>query len=934
MLLCMGHAAQAQSVPPGPEQAVIPKQERSAAERKMEASLIAASRAAGRSRQVVEPVFVVIRARVSPALEAFVASLGGRKLSAFARFDTLTAEVPPGALAAIAARADVYQVGPREIAVTNRYIPTPEEDAARRERLRAAMALKMGTVDWEGVKAHGADAAHAADQTGVGVKVCVLSDGVDGLAGRQASLDLPAVDVLPGQDRPVNWFATAAEGTAMLEIIHDMAPGATLGFATGSSGSAQMATNIINLRQAGCDVIVDDITYFNEGAFQDGPISQAVNQVTADGALFFSSAANSGHLTRGQSGTFEGDFQASTEAIPAVIQSQSAYNQAVVELHAFANGKNYTTLTRATSNITLKWSDPLLGSGNDYDLIVTNAAGTAMLGYGADPQSGAQDPYERATRTQFPIGARIYVVKYSGAARALRLDTHRGRLNPADATAGSTVGHNAAGSGISVAAVDVETAVPAGGVFTGGAANPVTSYSSDGPRRMFYRPDGTPISPGNLLFATGGGEQLHKVDMAAADCGTTTTPGFTTFCGTSAAAPTAAAMAALIKGANPGARNAKVLAAMRAAALDIEAPGDDRDSGMGIAMVPAQLTLAYTISGNVTGLTGGAQVELRNNNDGPSAQTQGNGAFSFATTHGSGYAISAASPTGHTCAVASGSGTATDDVTGVAVACQPDTYALAGAAQPAIGGSVACPANAVFGQPASCTATANAGWRFKAFDPASACTRESGADGATCEIDNLQAAHTVTAQFEPWFAGTTVPASGAGGPGTATFTGGGDTCRFDTSTAFVAAPGTLPAGQTLPQGMFRFKLVGCERGSEVRMRVTWPGAVAGYLKHGKASNGATQDSYYPLVAEHDLDISGNTVSFTLKDGALGDDDWAENGEIADPSGPVAAAPDNGGGSTRSAHPVPTLGAWGALLLPALVGLLGLRRFKAKSAASA
>ena len=76
-----------------------------------------------------------------------------------------------------------------------------------------------------------------------------------------------------------------------------------------------------------------------------------------------------------------------------------------------------------------------------------------------------------------------------------------------------------------------------------------------------------------------------------------------------------------------------------------------------------------------------------------------------------------------------------------------------------------------------------------------------------------------------------------------------------------------------------------------------------------------------------------TVSFTLKDGALGDDDWAENGEIVDPSGPVAAAPDNGGGSTRSAHPVPTLGAWGALLLPALVGLLGLRRFKAKMAAS-
>jgi hypothetical protein len=38
-----------------------------------------------------------------------------------------------------------------------------------------------------------------------------------------------------------------------------------------------MAANITALRTAGCNIIVDDLTYFNESPFQDGPIAQAVN---------------------------------------------------------------------------------------------------------------------------------------------------------------------------------------------------------------------------------------------------------------------------------------------------------------------------------------------------------------------------------------------------------------------------------------------------------------------------------------------------------------------------------------------------------------------------------------------------------------------------------------------------------------------------------
>ena len=65
----------------------------------------------------------------------------------------------------------------------------------------------------------------------------------------------------------------------MMEIIHDMAPGATLEFATAFTSEASFATNITNLQAAGCHIIVDDVTYFDEGAFQDGPVSLAVNAV-------------------------------------------------------------------------------------------------------------------------------------------------------------------------------------------------------------------------------------------------------------------------------------------------------------------------------------------------------------------------------------------------------------------------------------------------------------------------------------------------------------------------------------------------------------------------------------------------------------------------------------------------------------------------------
>jgi len=228
-------------------------------------------------------IFVVIHGAVSDDLVAAVKATRAHNVSDYRAFGQVTAEVPAGALSGLAQRGDVSFIGPREKPTLNRYIPQPGDAVLR-------AVAKTGSTRWQGVQAHQADVVQSAAISGTGVKVCVMSDGVNSLASRQIAGELPAVSVLPGQ------AGNGDEGTAMLEIIADMAPGATLGFATAFNSTGSFASNIVALRASGCDIIVDDVSYFNEAAFQDDVIAQAVNQVTASGAMYFSSAANSGNL--------------------------------------------------------------------------------------------------------------------------------------------------------------------------------------------------------------------------------------------------------------------------------------------------------------------------------------------------------------------------------------------------------------------------------------------------------------------------------------------------------------------------------------------------------------------------------------------------------------------------------------------------------------
>src|SRR5262249_3665304 len=267
------------------------------------------------------------------------------------------------------------------------------------------------------------------------------------LAASQASGDIGPVTVLAGQSgtSPGQCSATAAcdEGTAMLEIVHDIAPGAQLYFATAFGGSANFANNIRNLRTAGCDIIIDDVFYFAESPFQDGQapgivsptnggiIAQAVNDVTDSGALYFSSAGNSGNKNDITSGVWEGDFVDGGNATGPLTGAG--------RVHLFPGALTFDTVTLAGSGqYNLNWSDPLGASNNDSDLYALHAGGPAVIAASTGTQNGTQDPFEAIGPTA--ASPRLVIVKFPGAGRYLRLTPNRGRL-PGN-TAGQTTGHS------------------------------------------------------------------------------------------------------------------------------------------------------------------------------------------------------------------------------------------------------------------------------------------------------------------------------------------------------------------------------------------------------------------------------------------------------------------------------------------------------------
>jgi subtilisin family serine protease len=513
-----------------------------------------------------EKVSVTLKGKITDELQKFIAELGGTDIAALPRRNVLSVDLPLSRVDAVTERPEVNSI-----------------DLSAKPQLNQAPSQPNQTPhlqNAEGELAHAAAAARSAHNTdGSHVKVCVMSDSVRHLPAAQEMGSLGEVTVLSGQsgtDVPFG-YPNAGEGTAMLEIVHRIAPGAELMFATGNKTSTQMALNIDSFRQSGCHIIVDDLTYPFESPFQDGPIAQSVADASDAGILYFSSSANSGNKVAGTSGTWEGDFKPSNVSF--------SVNGKPYTFHEFAPGVIYNGITDIGGavldslgqfQVTLFWSDPLEGATNEYQLAAVDANGDVRAHSGGISATGS-DPYQWI---DVRPSERIAILRAPNAQpRFLHLATSRAQI--AVSTGGATQGHNSSGAAnaFTVASISARGRTSA---FTGGSGVTADNWSSDGPRRMFYDTDGKPLTPGDLMNS--GGNMLSKPDITAANCVTTDVPGFSDFCGTSAAAPHAAAIAALVKSAHPTLTPAQLGTILRSGVLDIMTPGWDPTSGMGILM--------------------------------------------------------------------------------------------------------------------------------------------------------------------------------------------------------------------------------------------------------------------------------------------------------------------------------------------------------------
>ena len=404
---------------------------------------------------------------------------------------------------------------------------------------------RVGAVTTEGDAAGRADVLRAQGLDGTGVVVGVISDGIDSVTAAQATNDLPEVQV-PNDLRCQK--GAGDEGTALLEIVHDVAPGAKLLF-SGPASSLDMIDTVECLVDAGANVIVDDLGFFGEPYFEDGPVAAAVDAAVTAGVSYHSSAGNEAeeHL--------EEDF------FPAAGSNG--------QVHDFAAGagdpfNGVVVPGGGTLTCILQWNDPFGGAADDYDLVLLDAD-LNVVAESIDPQVGAQDPIEAVAvvnQTDTDQLANVLVQRFAGAPRRLELFCLGAAALEHGTAAGSIFGHAALSSVVAVGAMNVRDP----------GLDDVEAFSSHGPARIDFPRLEIRAKPDLVAF--------DGVAISNAG-GFPACPPFCAFFGTSAAAPHSAGIAALLLDQDPTLTPAEVQAALTQGAVDIGPPGFDDASGFG-----------------------------------------------------------------------------------------------------------------------------------------------------------------------------------------------------------------------------------------------------------------------------------------------------------------------------------------------------------------
>lgn len=477
----------------------------------------------------------------------------------------------------------------------------------------AQAATRAGSVTAQSDIALGAPIARGTyGVSGAGKRVGILSDSFDwapyyfGPESSQIPASVASGDLPADIDIVADYSDGNDEGRAMAELVHDIAPGASIAFHTAYLGQWGFANGIDilaglvpGMESHRCDVIVDDVYYYNEPWFADGVIAQAVNRAKAAGIPYFSAAGNDARKSFD-----DGPWRPSTVNAPF-------WNSGGGKLHQFNSdpAKPVTVLPiklkAGVTSIMLQWADAYastspndpsnLGAEHDIDFYLVYDDGTPALFYGdyvgGYSWSMGGDPIESFTVSNpwedLPMGLVISYFEHrsgakvppSGSPPQLKLKWWGAGLTveafPEKSNKGTVVGHANTAGALAVGAVPYwET--PAYG-------NPsplLEPYSSSGGTALYYGVNGQPLPTPQLGL---------KPDFCATDAANTTFfyydwegDGWPNFFGTSAAAPSAAAIAALMLEAKPTLSPDQVATVLKDTALDMGDPGFDFDSGAGL----------------------------------------------------------------------------------------------------------------------------------------------------------------------------------------------------------------------------------------------------------------------------------------------------------------------------------------------------------------
>jgi subtilisin family serine protease len=449
--------------------------------------------------------------------------------------------------------------------------------------MRPTLAMaRAGSVTSQGDRSLRANLAR--QETGVngrGIRVGVLSDSydcapgafTDGAPFTRAAQDI-ARDDLPRDVLLLKDLSNTPsgdctdEGRAMMQIIHDVAPGSPQAFYTAFESQEDFADGIRALAKAGSQVIVDDIVYFAEPMFEDGIIAQAVDDVYKDGVAYFSSAGNDAR------NSYESRFRLSSQqGLSGPRHDFASGRRSVDGLQSATAGAGSATL------LSVQWDQPSLsangkrGAQSDVDVWFYDMNGEPIEICNDDPnqlvcQFPGFDANIGADAVETPVlynftdqdlPVQIGIELFEGPApnyiKYVWFDLGGGlfSVDEYDTASGTVYGHsNAAGAEAVGAAAWYQTEEWGSPLRPQCIPACLNYYSSAGGVPVFFGKNGRRlavpdirIKPG-VTGPDGGNTSFFYFDMGFEVPGTTEPDGFPNFFGTSASAPHVAAVAALI----------------------------------------------------------------------------------------------------------------------------------------------------------------------------------------------------------------------------------------------------------------------------------------------------------------------------------------------------------------------------------------------------